>query len=409
MSISPAKQEWADNWQLPLLAAIGIAGSATFAYSSGVFMKVMTGEFGWSRTQFSSAFAVQMVLGLIVGPLIGRYVDRVGARKVGLIGIFLFAAGLSSMGLANGKILQWWMLGGVQAICTAFIASPVWLSAVVPRFQASRGLALAVSLAGIGVATALWPILAALGIQSLGWRATFPVLGLGWAVLILPFAWFCLPGQPASPLCATTAAATIRRDDYLRALRSRTFLCVTFAGAIFASVTYGLILHLVPLLTERGLTLAEAAGLTSIMGLFVIGGRLTTGFLLDRLPTRPLAVAIFLLPVGVCLLLWAAKGSWFAAVIAVSLLGLATGSETDVVVFMIAQRFGREIFASVFAVSVAAFAVFAATGPLLAGALYDAYKSYDIYLMIAVPLTLLAGTLVALVRSALAPTVKISH
>ncbi len=34
-----AKQEWAANWQLPLLAMLGIAGAATFGYSSGVFME----------------------------------------------------------------------------------------------------------------------------------------------------------------------------------------------------------------------------------------------------------------------------------------------------------------------------------------------------------------------------------
>lgn len=407
MSTSPAKQEWADSWPLPLLAAGGIAGSATFAYASGVFMNAMTGEFGWSRAQFSAAFAVQMVLSLIVGPLVGRYVDRVGARKVALFGIFLFAAGLSSLGLANGKVVQWYVLGGVQAICTAFIASPVWLSAVVPRFQASRGFALAVSLAGIGVATALWPILAALGIQWLGWRATFPALALGWTLLILPFAWFCLPAQSAAAVHATKLTATMRRSDYFKALRSRTFLCVTVAGAIFASVTFGLILHLVPLLTARGLTLAGAAAMTSVMGLFVIGGRLTTGFLLDKLPTRPLAVAIFLLPVGVCLLLSTASGSWFAAVIGVSLLGLATGSETDVVVYMIAQRFGREIFASVFAVAVAAFALFASTGPLLAGALYDAHESYDAFLTAGIALTMVAAVFVALVRSAPASTASL--
>jgi len=387
-------------WSLPLLAALGIAGSAIFAYSSGVFMVAMIAEFGWTRAQFSAAFAVQTVVGLIVLPLVGRLIDRVGPRRVGLVGILISAAALSSLGLANGAVKQWWALGGVQAIGSAFVASPLWLSAIVPRFRVSRGLAFAVSLAGIGVATAVWPVLAAFGIRSLGWRETFQVLAIGWAVIILPFAWFCLVDPPKIPGSSTTAAVTMSRGQYWSALRSRTFLCVTLAGGIFASVCYGLILHLVPMLHERGLGLPAAAGLASIMGLFVIFGRLTTGFLLDRLPTRPLGVAIFLLPIAVCLLLWLGAGSWLAAVAAVAMLGLATGSETDVIVFMIARRFGRDVFASVFAVVSAVFALFAATGPLLAGALYDVYKSYDRYLMIAIPLALLATALIALVPPA---------
>ncbi len=393
---SLARREWAAHWQLPLLAMLGIAGAATFGYSSGVFMEAMTREFGWSRAQFSAAFTVQMVLGLIVMPLLGRLVDRVGPRRIGLAGIGIYTLAFSSLGLANGTIWQWWLLGAVQAIGVAFVTNPVWLSSVIPRFHASRGLALAVSLAGIGVATLIWPNIAAFGIQHLGWRMTFPAMAVVWAAVMLPFAWFCLIDPPAIvPSGATEVKAP--KSDYLRALRSRTAICLALAGGIFASVTYGIILNLVPMLQAQGMTLTAAAGLTSIMGIFVIGGRITAGYLLDRLPTRPLSIAVFVMPVIVCLVLWLFPGNSIAIMVAVALLGLATGSETDVVVYMIAQRFGRDIFATVLAVIMSVFALLAATGPLLAGALFDQYKSYDVYLMIGIPLALLATLCIALV------------
>ena len=80
-----------------------------------------------------------------------------------------------------------------------------------------------------------------------------------------------------------------------------------------------------------------------------------------------------------------------------AVLGLATGSETDVVVYMIAQRFGRDIFATVLAVIMSVFALLAATGPLLAGSIFDQYDSYEPYLMIGIPLALLATLCIALV------------
>lgn len=392
-----AKQEWAANWQLPLLAMLGIAGAATFGYSSGVFMEQMTREFGWSRAQFSAAFTVQMVLGLIVMPFLGRLVDRIGPRRIGLAGIGLYTLAFSALGLANGTIWQWWLLGAVQAVGVAFITNPVWLSSVIPRFHASRGLALAVSLAGIGVATLIWPNIAAFGIQHLGWRLTFPAMAVLWAVIMLPFAWFCLVDPPAIEVPAETAEATAPKSDYLRALRSRTAICLALAGGIFASVTYGIILNLVPMLQTQGMTLTAAAGLTSIMGIFVIGGRIATGYLLDRLPTLPLSIAVFALPVIVCLVLWVFPGNSIAIMVAVALLGLATGSETDVVVYMIAQRFGRDIFATVLAVIMSVFALLAATGPLLAGSIFDQYDSYEPYLMIGIPLALFATLCIALV------------
>jgi len=390
-----ARAEWAANWRLPLLAMLGIAGSATFGYSSGVFMEVMTKEFGWSRSQFSAAFAVQMVLGLIIMPFVGRLIDRVGPRRVGLAGIVIYTFCFSSLGLANGSNVQWLLLGAVQTIGVAFIANPTWLSAVIPRFHASRGLALAISLAGIGVATAIWPILAALGIENLGWRATFPALAIGWAAIVLPFAWFCLINPPVPEVAAGQPVSKPSNTAFFKALRSRTAIFLALGGGIFASVTYGIILNLVPMLTAQGMTLTAAAGLSGIMGFFVIGGRLTTGYLLDRLPTRPLSIAVFLLPIVVCLLLWVFPGNRFAIICAVATLGLATGSEMDVVVYMIAQRFGREIFASVLAVIGSIFALFAASGPLVANGLFDRYNTYDVYLLTGIALSLTATLLVA--------------
>jgi MFS family permease len=323
-------------------------------------------------------------------------VDRVGPRRIGLVGICFYTLAFSSLGLANGTAWQWWLLGGVQAIGVAFITNPVWLSAVIPCFHASRGLALAVSLAGIGVATLIWPNIAAFGIAHLGWRLTFAAMAIFWAVIVLPYAWFCLIDPPSTEP-STAAATKAPKSDYLHALRSPTAIHLALAGGIFASVTYGIILNLVPMLQAQGMTLTAAAGLTSIMGLFVIGGRLTTGYLLDRFPTRPLSVVVFLLPVIVCLILWLFPGNRAAILIAVALLGLATGSETDVVVYLIAQRFARDIFATVLAVVGSAFALLAATGPLLAGGIFDNYKSYDPYLLISIPLALLATLCIALV------------
>lgn len=385
-------------WPLPFVAMLGIAGSATFAYSSGVFMEAMTGEFGWSRSQFSTAFAVQMMVGLLILPMVGRLVDRIGPRRVALSGIFAYILIFSSLGFANGVHWQWWLLGGTQALGVAMISPPVWMSAVVPRFRTSRGMALAVALAGIGVATAIWPIIAAFGVETLGWRATFPALALGWAAVMLPLTWFFLPDPPAVAR-GTLVSQPAGTTSYGAAIRSRDFIFITLAGGIFASVSYGMTLHIVPILHDRGLSLTVAAGLAGLMGISSIVGRLGTGFFLDRVPTRPLAFVVFLLPILVSLLLWQGGGSWLTAACAVAILGLASGSETDIVVYTLSRRFGQGVFASVYAVVSSLFALFASMGPLLASLLFDRSGTYDLYLMIAMPLVVIATLLMWIVLS----------
>ncbi|HEX7857714.1 MAG TPA: MFS transporter [Sphingobium sp.] len=398
MATATARQEWNAMWPLPFVAMLGVVGSATFAYSSGVFMEAMTTEFGWSRSQFSSAFAVQMVLGLLVLPLVGRFVDRVGPRRIALSGIFVYMLVFSSLGLANGSPGQWLLLGGVQALGVAMVSPPVWVSALVPRFRVSRGMALAIALAGVGVATAIWPIIAALGVETFGWRATFPALAIGWGAIMLPLAWFFLPDPPAE----ARENPGLRESgslSYAAALRSSDFILITLAGGIFATVSYGMTLHIVPILHDQGLSLAAAAGLAGLMGICSITGRLGTGFLLDKLPTRPLALVAFLLPVVVSLLLLKGDGNWLEATIAVAILGLSAGAETDIVVYTLSRRFGQTMFASVYAIISALFALFASMGPLLGSILFDRSGNYNLYLTLAIPLVAFAALLMWIVLS----------
>lgn len=366
-------------------------------YSSGVFMQPITEEFGWSRAQFSSAFTAQMLLALIVGPLVGRMIDRHGPRRVALVGVFAFIPGLSALGLATGVPWQWWALGALQAVCTAMIAPPTWISAIVPRFLASRGMALAVALAGVGVGTAIWPVAAAYFVEHIGWRGSFAAMALCWGLLMVPltFLFFTDPPRVAP---AVTSAKPLSLE-YRETLLSRDFICITLAGGLYASMSYAMILHSVPILRANGLTLTQAATLAAIAGICSITGRLCTGFLLDRFRTRPIAIVVFLLPILVSLLLRSGGGSWESALLAVMLLGLSAGAETDVVVYTASHRFSPHIFASVFAVIMALLTLFAALGPMLASVLFDAYQSYDLFLMLVAPVVLVATLLIAVVLS----------
>ncbi|MDO6414460.1 MFS transporter [Sphingomonas sp. BIUV-7] len=398
-----ARQEWAAGWPLPLLGMFGIAGAATMGYSSGVFMSAMVSEFHWSRAQFSSAFTVQMIVGLVVGPYVGRVIDKVGPRRVALFGVLAFLPGFSVLGLANGVPWQWWLLGVVQAVCTTAIGPPTWLAAITPRFNVSRGLALSVALAGVGVGTAIWPVLAAFLVEHIGWRATFPALACIWGVVMVPATFLFFKDRPTPAGSGLPAVAEpivpSAPGQYWRALRSRSFVFIALAGGLYVSMSYAMILHAVPLLQAGGLTLGAAARLAGIAGLCSIIGRLCTGVLLDRFPARSIAIVVFLLPFVVSLLLRFGAGSWEASLAAVILLGLSAGAETDVVVYTASRRFDRAVMASLFATIFALFSVFAAAGPLLASALFDATKSYDGFLMLVGPVVLVATILMAVMLS----------
>lgn len=391
-----AKQEWAAMWPLPIVAMFGHAGAALFAYSSGVFMGPMTAEFGWTRAEFSMAFVIQTLFGIVIQPLVGRLVDRIGPRRVGVAGIIPAALAVSLLGLVGKPIWQWWGLCVIQMMFTCFILPAVWITPVVTRFHASRGLALSVVLAGVGLASAMWPVLAAFYLPRLGWRLSFGALGLTWGLVVFPLAVIFLKG--ARDVAVTGQRANLHGEgpQFREALKSRTFVCLTLAGGMFAVISLGMSVHLVPLLKAAGMSTALAASVTGLAGLFSISGRIGTGFLLDRLPTKPLGIAVFLLPVLMSFLLWQAQGSVVISVIAVMLLGLAGGAETDIVFFVAAKEFGHGAFASVSATTGAFFGLCAGMGPLLAGKLFDLTGTYDAWLLAVCPLAAGGAALIAL-------------
>uniref|UniRef100_UPI0035CAEA4D MFS transporter n=1 Tax=uncultured Sphingomonas sp. TaxID=158754 RepID=UPI0035CAEA4D len=390
------REEWGAGWPAPFAALTGVACSASFSYASGMLMVPMTAELGWTRAEFSSGFTIMMVSGLFFMPLAGRLADRWGARRVVLLGVLPYTLWYLLLDFVGQAIWLWWLLCVGIAATTAALTPPVWISSVVAAFRRTRGLALALALSGIGLAMALWPSLAAFAVKALGWRKTIFVLALAAGALTL----FAAFGLPRSVPHSHDQAVPDRREGRVSlgaVMRSRIFVCITLAGGLFSSVSFGMTLHFAAMLRAAGLSLTAAGGIAGLIGIFSIVGRLGTGLLLDRVPTRAFGSIAFLLPMVTAALLW--RGGTGEAIVGAAVLGLAGGAELDIVAYLIAGRFPRERFAAIYATSTATFAVCASFGPLLAGALFDAEGSYDLYLFLIAPMVLAAAVLISLVAA----------
>ena len=392
MPASTARQEWAAMWPLPLVCMLGVSGSAMFAFAGGVYMESVTSEFGWSRAQYSSAFMLMMVSGLFLGPATGWLIDRIGPRKVALAGIVPFAASISLFGLVDGALWQWYAICLLLAVFQAAISQIVWVKAVIARFNHSRGLALAVTLAGLGLGSFIWPLLAAIFIEAIGWRAAFPAMATLYVVVALPLVYLFFHGSPDGLEIQSERAD---RPSIGTALRTRTFVGLALAAGLFAAAYYGMSVHFVPVLKSAGVDLKTAAGIAGLIGIFSIIGRLGTGVLLDRLPTRLVAVLAFLLPLVTVACLLGFPGSLPASIAAVVFLGLASGAELDIITYIVARRFGQEMFGAVYATFMAIVAVCASIGPVIAGVVFDASDSYVAWLVMVAPMVIVATMIIA--------------
>jgi MFS family permease len=136
-----------------------------------------------------------------------------------------------------------------------------------------------------------------------------------------------------------------------------------------------IIAHLAAILVGRGVTATNAALALSALGVSAIIARLFTGHLLDRLPAPFVALAVLLIAAtGAAIVAYAAT-SWIGIVGAI-LMGAGSGSEADVIPYMIAEYFGRKRFATLYGLSWTAYAIGGAIGPILMGHGFDRAGTY---------------------------------
>jgi MFS family permease len=131
------------------------------------------------------------------------------------------------------------------------------------------------------------------------------------------------------------------------------------------------------MMTEKGLTANRAASIAGVMGLAGLAGRLVTGYLIDRLPGRMVAAGAYCIPIVACVLLLAPAADTFHAVAAAFAIGLALGSEMDVMAHLATRYFGLRHYGLLFGILTGVVSAGAGVGPVVAGMIHDRYNSYD--------------------------------
>jgi MFS family permease len=385
--------EWRRYPFLPFAAALGYATSSMHVYGMGPYIEPISQSFDWSRTQVTLGLTIATLSQSLFSIPIGMLVDRFGARPLGLIGIVAMPLAFAFIGTANGDPMNWYLLWGLLAVAAFGVQSTIWSSAVAANFTVSRGLALAVSLCGASVAGAISPAMAAALIENFGWQHAIMLHGIIWVIVAAPIVFFFFHDSRHDAPAKTQAAPKLNGVGLVEGLRSWVYWRLLLTCLLFTFTNMALIVHLVPILTDRGMDALQAAGIAALVGLVSIAGRLGTGFLLDRFRGSVVGATALLLPVVACLLLLSGGANPLIAMIVGVLIGFTMGAEIDVFVYLISRHFGLRSFGALYGTLMIALAVGMAFGPLLAARIFDLNGSYDLFLWGTIPSLLLASLL----------------
>ena len=402
------------GWRVLAAATVGLAcGIATVVPASfGVFLGPLRAEFGWTQSEtFTALLFITFTSALLAAP-VGGLVDRYGARRVVLAGFcfqILLLASFAWLGPSLWAYYLRYFLLAVLAIGTTHVA---FARVITLWFDRRRGLALGIALSGVGIGGFLWPLYAQAMIGQHGWREAWLLLALAVAVLALPTIALLLRDSPASvgqtpdgdPLRTAadgTTPAEATGIPLAGVLRMPRYWLLVATFFLIGFAVQSVMLHLVPLLTARGLPPMLAALAQSMLFVAVTTGWLVTGWLMDRFFAPRVALAFLLAPiVGITLLALGAGGA--TALVAALLVGLAVGAEVDVLAYLTGRYFGARHFSAVYGTFYGVYTLSGGLGPLFTARLVDTGEGYPVAL--AVHAALLAVAALLLLRFPPLPT-----
>ncbi|MEC3947820.1 MFS transporter [Sphingobium sp. HWE2-09] len=342
-------------------------------YTSGLFIAALHADLGWSLTSLSLGPTVLIASMALSAPLVGHIFDRYGERRFILPGLLAQALGFLLLSRMNGLVGYCVLMGGT-ALLGAGCSSPAYLRVVNRRFQASKGAALALTISGSAVFSAVLPPILQGIIAAHGWRGGYVALSI--LVLIAAPAIMLLLGGERAASMPLVEPVREGPDDfrYGGLFRSRAFAPLMLAITLISIGVPGLLIHFVPMAMRSGMSAQQAAWIVSLIGGTQIITRVAIGIIVDRLFAPRVAASIMVASaIGILILAWGGDGSIVIGAIAV---GFAFGAEADLLGYLAGRYYPPHHFGRVYGIFYAIFLGGMALSPSAYGMIVDRAGSY---------------------------------
>lgn len=379
-----------------VLSTVQIVSWGVLYYAFAALQSSIASDTGWSSVAITGAFSLAQLVSGGVGIWVGGHLDVHGPRRVMTAASLLAVPGVLGVALAPNLVVFYlgWVVTGAAMAGTlyppAFAALTRWGGA--RRVRALTTLTLVAGLAS----TVFAPLAVALD-DALGWRQAYLVLLTGLAIVTVPLHWWGLdhPWGPARHADGGEHVASYARLSAAAVARSGPFMLLTAASALTALSVFAVVINLVPMLVEQGLSRNLAAWALGLGG---------AGQVLGRLGYARFAAATSVTARGVVVLAGVALATAALALappsagllIALSmLLGLARGIYTLVQATAVTDRWGPASYGALNGLLTAPALVAAASAPFAGALLAHLLGSYAAAFMVFAALAGVAAVLMA--------------
>ncbi|MEE8471820.1 MAG: MFS transporter [Dehalococcoidia bacterium] len=405
------------GWIIVAAGTLMILANLGIRQAFSVFLKPVSGEFGWSRATISSVLSLNMAVYAVSCIVMGRLTDRFGPRVVVAGGAILTGLGLV-LASRTGSIWHLFLTYSLMVGIGLGVVFPATNSGMVRWFKEKRGLALGIVNTGSGLGTLIIVPLANYLILSSGWRDAFVYLGLLLGLLLLAAASFMrrdpqemglLPygevvgqgpekGQAADQPSAQKGVESGGGYTVALALRSGSFWALTGIHGFGALGLFMLFPHLVAHATDIGVSPTTGANIMATVGVSGIVGRIAIGSLSDRIGSRR-GLVICLVPLSLIMVWLIYITDEKSLFIFAAILGIAYGGYIPLWIGLCGELFGSGSLGFLYGIVAFPSNIGVAIGPFLSGIIFDVTGSYDLAFGLAAGFFALSLVSLALVRT----------
>jgi MFS family permease len=383
--------------------ALRVLGAGLHSFGFTVFFLPLSEDLNLNRTSTSLAFSLARAEGAIEGPIVGHLLNRFGPKPIMLTAVLLMGVGYLLFSQVNSYTTFLIIYLGVISLSHAggFMHAPMVL--INTWFIRQRARAIAISSAAFGLGGVLVaPILSTI-VHAWGWRWGAATGGLLFLALGIPLA-LTIRRSPESmgllPDGDESAALSVAKDTgstvqievevtVAQALRSFAFWGAVLAAGVRNGSYHAIGVHFVPLMVWKGLSQAQAAVLLSVYAFLGMGLTLLIGWFADK-ANKPRMTA---------LILFAAAGAMFLPIFGGSLWSLClftvffAAVETTFPLgwAVVGDLFGRKHYAKIRGYMTLFYTWGGVIGPVLAGAVFDRWQTYEPLLWTLIMVFIVAG------------------
>jgi MFS family permease len=385
-----------NSWLLLSGAFTAFTISAGLMHSYAVFLLAFVETFGWSRGETSIAYSVSQLVAGGTSPLVGTLVDRLGPRRLLLLG-----GGLLVVGLAGSAfIMHLWQIVVLYGVVMTFGANCLGLVVFVPilsrHFVRHRGMAISIVQSANGFARAVSAPSVQLLISGIGWRSTYLVQAVFMAAVVLPLAAWFRRADPPSGAARENGAETAPAASPTLAPRGGWTLSeamhtphfwLLFAVYLFTGLgSFFVSLHQLAFAVDRGFDKLYAAEVLGMGAFLAVFGTIITGTLSDYIGREVSAIMAYgfsILGVICALFITGPNQGWLLWLHA-CLFGLTWGARGPAITAKTADLFPGAQLGAILGVITIGSGLGAALGSWGAGIIFDLSGSYELAFMLSI-------------------------